>query len=164
MSSDEENESQSDIEFEDEDNPEEVINSRDFEAEKRKIMSNQLPNRSRAEYEIAYGKFFKWANDNKVKSINESIMIVYFQDLKVKQNYQSSTLWSIWSKLRLMLCLRHSKDINNYSELKLLLRTYHKGHKAKQSKTFNWTQVIKFLEESNEHVYLGEQVILIYFC
>ena len=109
--------------------PEEIINVRDFEAEKDMIVKNLLPDKSRANYELAYGHFLKWKTDNKAQ-IDENSLIVYFKELTSK-----------WKP-------------TNFDLLKSFLKNFCKGYKPKKAPTLNWTQINKFLAASDE-IYLA---------
>lgn len=65
------------------------IIKRDFESEKTVIVSNLLPQKFRATYELTYAKFLKWRHDNNAK-VNEDVMMVYFKELSDK--WKSPTL------------------------------------------------------------------------
>ena len=97
-------------------NPDEIIEGRDFEAEKNMIVKNLLPKKSKVQYETAYATFLKWKDENKAP-INEDVLLVYFKELSNK--WKPSTLWSHCSKLRAMLIIRHGININNYNFLKI---------------------------------------------
>ena len=97
----------------------EEIEKRDFEAEKKQIINNLLPNKSRSQYELAYANLLKWTHENKAK-INEDTLIVYFKELSSR--WKASTLWSHWSKLRATLSLRHNININDFILLKAFLK------------------------------------------
>lgn len=135
--------------------PEEII-SRDFEAEKKLIVSNLLPNKSRASYELAYARFLKWKDENSAKTVNEDVLIVYFEELSKK--WKPTTLWSHWSKLRTTLNLRHNVNINHFQHLKSFMKNNSKGYKAKKSLVLTWSQAKEFLK-SDDNIYLALKVL-----
>lgn len=90
--------------------------ARDFKAEKELILNNLLPRNSRAQYEMAYAAFLKWKDLNKADKIDEYMLLVYFKELSMK--WKPSTLWSIWSKLRATIGLRHKINISYFNLFK----------------------------------------------
>lgn len=135
------------------------IIERDFESEKQAIISNLLPQKSRATYELAYTKFLKWRHDNNA-ILNEDVLLVYFKELS--DTWKPPTLWSIWSKLRATLSLRDNININHYNLLKTFLKNTSKGYKPKKSKVLTWAQLKQFLNTSDDHIYLAIKVIFKY--
>lgn len=158
MSSDTDNSSDSEEEEEAFDSTE-IERDNNWESERRIIMNNQLPNVSRAAYELAYANFLQWLHQHGKTKVDETALIIYFQELKTVKKYQASTMWSTWSKLRATLKLRNSININNYDDLKLFMRNNGKGHKPKQSATFTWSQIIDFLNSSDVQTCLAQQVL-----
>lgn len=84
---------------------------------KKAILSNMLTSKSRAQYKYAYSVFFKWKDDNKAKTIVESIFKVYFKKLSVK--FKLPSLWSVWSKFRTTHSLKHGIIIKQFIGLLL---------------------------------------------
>lgn len=143
---------------EDENFDTEEIEARNFEEEKKQIISNLLPKKSRAQYELAYASFLKWKSENKADVIDESVMIVYFKELSKK--FKPSSLWSIWSKLRTTLSLRHAININDYHLLKSFMKNESKGYKPKKANILSWAQVKQFLTISDDNIYLATKVCI----
>ncbi|RZC33183.1 hypothetical protein BDFB_014663, partial [Asbolus verrucosus] len=63
-----------------------------------KVINNLLPEKSADRYLKEYEQFIKWCDENDVTTINEYVLLAYFE-LKAK-NFKSSTLWSIFSMLK----------------------------------------------------------------
>lgn len=97
-------------------------------------------------------------HQNKAVDIDENMLVVYFTELK--KLFKPTTLWSTWSKLRTTISLRHQVNINNYEDLKTLLKRYAKGYVPTKAKTFTWKEVLTFLTTSEPKIYLVHQVIL----
>lgn len=81
---------------------------------------NLLPNKSADKYVQAYEKFVLWQKEKKIDSFSESVMLVYFNELSA--NYQSSTLWSVYSMLKSTINVNHGVDISTYQKLKAFLK------------------------------------------
>ena len=66
------------------------------------IMSEANPMKSAKFYEVCWDKFSEWRAETYGAAINaptEQEYITYFHHLKEVKKYQSSTLWSTFSKL-----------------------------------------------------------------
>lgn len=135
--------------------------SRDFDAESQMITNNLLPEKSCARYNLAYEDFIKWRVNNKTKSLDESVFLVYFDELSKK--YKPSTLWSIWSMLRSTMMLRQNVNINDYAKLKSFLKNKTKGYKPKKAAVLTMPQIRQFINNSDDHIYLSTKVIYYFF-
>lgn len=113
-----------------------------------------LPKQSRENYEKQYFEFQTWCSDKRVKlnKISENVMLAYFKLLSEK--YKSSTLWSIYSKLKSTIQLHHDVDLSKFVKLKLLLKQKNVGYKAKKSKIFSKEELTKFFAEAPDKQYL----------
>lgn len=138
-----------------------IVEERDFAEERNAIVKNLLPNKSRVLYEYAYSRFLQWKDNNKVSKINEDILIVYFEELS--DLWKSPTLWSHWSKLAVILGVRHNIDMQKFTLLKTFLKRKSKGYKPKKALDFTWAQVKKFIETAPDYNYLAAKVYLLYF-
>lgn len=143
---------------------EEVI--RNFEEEAQKVIdTSSLPKKSEDRYNLVYETFMKWKTENKASSFEESILICYFKDMQKKVG--PATLWSIWSILKKMINIRHNVNIGTYFNLKSILKNNSKGYKPKKSLTLTWDQVMQFINNASDDIYLGLKVfvniIIFYF-
>ncbi|XP_011304315.1 uncharacterized protein [Fopius arisanus] len=136
---------------------------RNFEAEARLIVeTDTLPKKSAERYMLVYEAYNKWKVENKsaLSQSEESNLIVYFKGLS--QRLSPNTLWSIHSMLKTTLNTKNNIDINKFYKLKSLIKTNSKGHKPKKSLVLTWNEVIEFLTNAPDHVYLASKVILIF--
>lgn len=83
-------------------------------------------------------------------------VIVYFVDLKNKLS--PNTLWSVWSMMKKTLNTRDSRNINNFHNLKCLLKNNNKGYKPAKAYVLEWDQIMKFLKEAPDNIYLAVKV------
>ena len=142
---------------------EEVL--RDFDAQALLIVQKEmLPKKSADRYTLVYEAYKKWQMEHKssLSSSEECNLIVYFKDLTEK--LKPSTLWSIWSMLKKTLNTRENIDINRFSNLKCLIKNNSKGYKPKKSLVFKWDDIMKFMNNAPNHIYLISKVsIYIHF-
>ena len=90
-------------------------------AEADRIIGNKLlPAQSRKRYEQVYKLFTEWQSKKNVLRFSEEILIVYFNE-KTKK-LKPSSLWSIYSMLRVTIKLNQNTDIVNYGKLKSILK------------------------------------------
>lgn len=137
--------------------------SRDFEAEARLIIDQEtLPKKSADRYKLVYEAFQKWKVENKASSSDESVLIIYFQDLKKK--LKPTTLWSVWSMLKKTLNAKDSIDIDKFLNLKSLLKNNAKGYKPTKSFVLDWNQIMKFMNNAPDLIYLALKVRTQYLC
>lgn len=130
---------------------------RDFEAEAQLVVNRDtLPKKSADRYNLVYEAFKKWKMDNNATTTTESVLIVYFEDLKKKLS--PNTLWSVWSMLKKTLNARDSININNFLNLKSLLKNNNKGYKPAKAYVLEWDHIMKFLKEAPDNIYLAVKV------
>lgn len=111
---------------------------------------NNLPDKSRADYEKAYEKFLAWQQMKKVPDgyVSENVLLAYFTDLS--ECYAPSTLWSISSKLKALILLKHAIDIGQYEALTQFLKKKSRNFEAKKSAVFTRAEVDAFLRAPDE--------------
>lgn len=138
---------------------EEVLKNFDSEAQKI-VQIETLPKKSSERYMLVYKTYSIWKSENKslLSDSEENNLIVYFNDLKSKA--RPTTLWSIWSMLRKTLSTNDNINISNFFNLKCLLKNNAKGYKPKKASTLKWDQIMKFMTEAPDHVYLAAKVII----
>ena len=93
----------------------------ELNAEADRIIGNKLlPAKSQKRYEQVYKLFTEWQSEKKISSFSKEILIVYFNE-KAKK-LKPSSLWSIYSMLRVTIKLNQNIDIANYGKLKSILK------------------------------------------
>lgn len=114
---------------------------------------SNLPEKSREDYEKAYQRFLDWQKMKKVPDgyVSENVLLAYFTDLS--ECYAPSTLWSISSKLKALILLRHATDIGQYEALTAFLKKKSRNFEAKKSAVFTRADVDRFLAApDDEHL------------
>ena len=93
----------------------------ELNAEADRIIGNKLlPAKFRKRYDQVYKLFTEWQSEKKCSSFSEEILLVYF-DEKAKK-LEPSSLWSIYSMLRVTIKMNQISDIANYGKLKSILK------------------------------------------
>ena len=135
----------------------------DFSGE---FFNNFLTNRSQGQYELAYANCLNWIRDNK-DEINEINLIIYCKELS--KRWESSSLWRqlfsrkivsflYWSKLTTTLNLKCNRSMDDFKLLKSFLKTDAKGYRPKRSLALSWIEINKFIDLSEDYLYLGLKV------
>lgn len=131
---------------------EEII--RDFDKEAGVVINSEIiPSKSADRYNLVYDTFRNWQKENETNSFEENVLICYFKDLQKRVN--PMTMWSVWSMLKKMLSIKHTVNINDYLNLKAILKNNSKGHRPKKSLTLTWEQITDFINNANDAIYLG---------
>lgn len=120
---------------------------------------NGLPKQSMDKYLAIYSQFMEWKSAKKEESLDESVLLTYFNELAEK--LAPSTLWSRYSMLKSTLNSNDNVDITRYSKLSAFLKRQATGFVSKKSKTLTPEQIAKFLTEAPDHQYLVTKVITI---
>ncbi len=117
-------------------------------------ISTVVPEKSKAIYELAYKHFNEWLQSKKITSVSEKVMLAYF-NIKSK-TLQSSSMWSLFSKLKCMINLHSEVNIGHYTQLVAFLKRKSVAHKAKKSKILTRNDFERFIKEAddNEHFLL----------
>lgn len=119
----------------------------DMEAAAEKSLSTLLPEKSKEKYEKQYEIFKKWCNDKKATVVNETVLLAYFSsDEMVK--FKSSTLWSIYSMLKLTLNVKDNIDVCTYNQLRALLKRKGDGYVARKSRIFTMENIYKYIKDA----------------
>ncbi|CAG5109257.1 Protein of unknown function [Cotesia congregata] len=138
---------------------EEVI--KDFDAEAKLIIETGIsPKKSANRYQMVYESYKKWQTEhrNSLSDLEESNLIVYFTELSKK--LKPPTLWSIWSMLKKTLNVKDNVDISKFHNFKCLIKNNSKGNKPKKSYVFTWNEIMNFMNNAPDLVYLV--VILVF--
>lgn len=125
------------------------------------ISLDLLPEKSKKQYIICYNKFMKWRESNKATSFSENTILGYFNE--ISKTMKPSTLWGIYSMLKLTLQMNHDVHLKNYKTLIAFLKRQSTGLRSKKSKVLSSNDVEKFLNEAPDDMYLATKVIMFYF-
>lgn len=128
--------------------------------ELREIANNTLnqllPEKSRKVYEKDYETFTIWCNSKAVGKITENVLIAYFEEQS--KTKKSSTLWSLYSKLRACINIYQKTEIKNYARLQAFLKRQSDGYKPKKSVILDLEGINKFTTQAQNSIYLGLKV------
>lgn len=142
------------------DDEDEIV--RNFDEEAQKIVQvSTLPDKSADRYMLVYKTYKEWLekNKNSCSESQETNLIVYFSELKLK--VKPPTLWSVYSMLRSTLSTHDSINISNFCNLKQCIKNNGKGYVPKKSPILRWDHIKKFMEEASDSIYLVAKVIII---
>ncbi len=117
---------------------------------------NLLPEKSKGRYNQVYKFFMDWRLQNKVKSFSENVMMAYFGEIAKK--YKPSTLWCMYSMLRMQISMNHDVDISKYCKLTSFLKRKNDGFKPKKSKILTAEEINRFLLEAPDEKHLMNKV------
>lgn len=115
-----------------------------------------IPEKSKGVYESCYKNFSEWQASQNRRTISEAVLLDYFKEKAKVQ--KSSTLWSDYSKLKLMILLNHNVNICTFGALNVFLKQKSADYVAKKSKTFNRHDVDSFLATADDIEYLMVKV------
>lgn len=138
----------------DENLPERVL------ASAAKAVEGIIPVKSKSVYEKEYSRFIQWTNDNSVKTVNETVLLAYFQELTA--DFSPNSLWTKFSMLRKELMVK--KVVNSakkFSQLEAYLKQRSKGYQPKKSKVLTREQVLTFLKNASDESFLMIKVALV---
>ncbi|XP_065223183.1 uncharacterized protein LOC135847549 [Planococcus citri] len=136
---------------------EDIDNDADFDPER----SVGVPEKSKHRYESMYDGFVKWQEDNGYAGhFIQDVVLKFFTELANSKS--PATLWSCYSMLRSMLHLKQNVDISKYTDLKEFIKSRNKDHIPVKAKIFTDEQLLKFINEAPDAVYLATKVVLIF--
>lgn len=126
-----------------------------------KPRSNEaFPNlKSREVYDKEYQKFESWCKETNVEGISESDLLGYFE--MQSKTKKISSLWSIYSMLRMCLNSYKKLDISHYTELQAFLKRLSEGYESKKSEILQVQDINRFIQQSDDRMYLATKVVLI---
>lgn len=119
-----------------------------------------MPEKSRKLYEKDYETFTSWCNTKGVCKISENVLLAYFEE--ESKTKMSSTLWSLYSKLRACINIDKNIDIKDYARLQAFLKRKSVGYKPKKSLVLDLDDINKFINGADNSSYLGLKVSSIY--
>lgn len=142
------------MEYEDEDflklTPEELIKVVE------NVSTELLPSKSMEKYISTYEKFLKWRTSKNTTSASENVLVAYFSELS--QTLKPSTLWSIYSMLKVTLNNKDGVQLKNYSKLLTFLKRKSTGFRATKAKVLTSKEVQQFLNEALNDQHLVTKV------
>lgn len=128
----------------------------DFDEAAKNITLNLLPPKSKAIYEKTYNDFLKWCAVNKVKTITENVLLVYFDEQS--KIYKPTSLWSRYSMIKANLAAKENIDVSQFKRLFAFLKRQSEGYEPKKSKILNREQITKFFLEAPDDTFLMMKV------
>lgn len=121
--------------------------------------NNSMPGKSVNKYNLVYDNFMKWAHENNIQHVSETVLLAYFGNLQKK--YKPSTLWSTYSMLKSTLTTYHNIKIYEYAQLVNFLKQNGKRHEKKKAKELTEAQCRQFLQFAPDNVFLPLKVSLL---
>lgn len=104
-------------------------------------ISSLLPEKSKRQYEKTYEQFKDWCTANGANNISENVLLAYFA--KKSKKVKSSTLWAVYSMLKLTLNVRENVD---FTKLDPFLKKLSVGHRhPKKSKVLTREEINQFI-------------------
>ena len=125
----------------------------------QKLKQNSLPKHSQKVYQKRYDDFILWLKEKNTSLISENTILAYFQALS--SQYAPTTLWNVYSCLRLMLLLQKNIDLKSYPLLTDYLWKNKSDHQKKKATIFTKDQIYQFLIEILTKEYLMKKLILL---
>lgn len=119
-----------------------------------------VPQKTKHVYEKEYSCFQEWLTQHSVSSINETVMMAYFQDLS--ESYSPNSLWTKFSMLRKELIVKKKIRSNEaFVQVQQFLKQTGRRYQPKKSKVLTRDQVLTFLKEAPTEEYLLEKAVLV---
>ncbi|XP_031328141.1 uncharacterized protein LOC116159324 isoform X2 [Photinus pyralis] len=125
----------------------------------QKATETLLPLKSKEKYEKEFETFTAWQSKHKIFTINETVLLSYFQELSEK--YTPTSLWTKYSLLKSTFIVKKKTDISNYNQLIYFLKVKSKGYKPKKSQVLTGDQVFEFIKRAPNDIYLLHKVVLV---
>lgn len=99
----------------------------------------------------------KWCKKQGTTQYSESVLMTYFSGLS--KEYSPASMWSYYSMLKATLLANNNVDISRYKKLTTFLKQKGKTHIPKQSKILSQEEILKFLLNAPDEIYLMIKVI-----
>ncbi|KAB0802645.1 hypothetical protein PPYR_04831 [Photinus pyralis] len=129
----------------------------------QKATETLLPLKSKEKYEKEFETFTAWQSKHKIFTINETVLLSYFQELSEK--YTPTSLWTKYSLLKSTFIVKKKTDISNYNQLIYFLKVKSdvksKGYIPKKSQVLTGDQVFEFIKRAPNDIYLLHKVVLV---
>lgn len=135
--------------------PESVLNA------SKEALQQVLPDKSHDRYIQTYNKFLEWQKSQNTNSFDENVLLAYF--CEVAKVFKPSTLWSVFSMLRITIHCNHNVNIAQYTRLMAFLKKKSHGFKSTKSNVFTAEEIKKFLMEAPDAQYLALKVRQLFF-
>lgn len=119
-----------------------------------------LPEKSKERYKSIYMNFTQWKISKNFKTVTESILLEYFNELA--RTSSPPSLWSIFSMLKSTLAAIENLNIGQYKSLTGFLKKQSQGYQSKKSKVLTSDEIQKFLTEAPDDTWLATKVNKIY--
>ncbi|XP_033217685.1 uncharacterized protein LOC117173304 isoform X3 [Belonocnema kinseyi] len=120
-----------------------------------------LPEKSKDRYELAFAKFDNWRKLNKTEECSDNdIILAYFNQLG--KNRAPSSLWTYYSMLKSTLYAKEGMRLEQHYQLQKFLKNKSRGYEPKKAKCFSPTEILKFIREAPDDVYLLKKVTAIF--
>lgn len=126
--------------------PEEVLQAANA------AVQSLIPEKSKIRYQRDFEQFEKWCADKSVNSFSETVLLAFFGEKS--KTVKSSTLWSLYSKIKSILAVNHAVDISKYYKLIAFLKKQNIGYRPKKSNTFLRSDIEKFVKEAPDDKFL----------
>lgn len=134
------------------DQPDEIVEAA------RRAMEKTLP-KSKNIYQRVYDQFINWMKKHNTKSLSETVLLAYFENLSQKIN--SASMYAKYSMLKSEIDAKHGVDISQYKELKKFLKRSHVNYKSKQAETLTHKEVVSFLLNAPDDEFISIKVIFV---
>ncbi|XP_031352052.1 uncharacterized protein LOC116180103 [Photinus pyralis] len=118
-----------------------------------------LPEKTRERYQKEYEDFKEWLKIKRINLVNEDVLLAYVKGKS--EMYSPNSLWTKVSMLKLTLKVYDNIDISRFGKLFAFLKRKSEGYRPKKSNILSEEQVMTFLLEADDGVWLLEKVILI---
>ncbi|KAG4076779.1 hypothetical protein HA402_009125 [Bradysia odoriphaga] len=120
-----------------------------------------LPIKSKEKYNRVYQNFKEWTKSYGVTAITSDLIIAYFHMLDEKK-YKPTSLWAFHSMLKSTLRAYDNVDIGKFCQVAAFLKTKSSGHKVVKAKVFAESDILKFIDETDDLAWLDVKVVLIF--
>ncbi|XP_031342039.1 uncharacterized protein LOC116169963 [Photinus pyralis] len=118
-----------------------------------------IPQKSRIRYENTYNIFKQWCSERNV-GVTEKVLLAYFVKRSDKLKSPGS-LWAEYSMLKSTIFLYESINISTFSTLIAYLKRKNVGHRPKKAQVFTKNDMVKFLNEAPDEIFLIHKVAMI---
>lgn len=116
-----------------------------------------LPQKSVDKYNRQYDIFMEWCKKHGIKKYSENVLLAYFSDLS--KEYSPSSMWSYYSMVKATISAKKDIDISKYKKLTAFLKQKGRNYVPKKSKTLSQEEILKFLLNAPDEIYLMMKVI-----
>lgn len=120
------------------------------------VTASLLPSKSKGSYKSAYKTYLEWKQFKRTNLSSESILLAFFDEMAKK--YKSTTLWTLYSKLKATININEKVDISNYNTLTAFMKKKSRGFSSKKSNVFTPDQMQSFLTQASDEKYLTTKV------